>query len=258
MSEPSTVGETAPCRKQFQGVRNVFRFNWPMYATAAATVVLLIVASAFASSWSPIFLLVAAAPAYFIVASLLASFWVYDLSGLYDFDWLVKLLPAAPLRILNLHAGFDEASSYLRLIYPEAQLCAFDFYSPATSTESSIARARSSNQETGAGVHSVGLKDWSLPDESQDLVLIFLAAHELRKGTDRDIFFAEVYRVLAVDGRCILVEHQRDLPNFLAYGVGFLHFLPHGEWLRTVRTSGLRLMLETRITPFIKVFCLCK
>jgi len=260
MIEPASIDEKANSRKQFQGVKNVFRFNFPMYAAAAFLVVSTLFLSALMPQglWDFFFKLVAAVSAYFIVVSLLVSLWVYDFSDLYKFNWLVSLLPVAPRRILNLHAGFDEASVYLRLLYPDAQLHVFDFYSPETSTESSIARARAANQEATAEVHSVGLKGWNLHDDSQELVLIFLAAHELRKGTDRDTFFAEVRRVLAAEGRCVLVEHQRDWPNFLAYGVGFLHFLPHIEWRRTIGTSGLKLMGETRITPFIKVFCLCK
>lgn len=235
-------------------------FNWPMYAGAAVAFTLLVAAAAIVPGevLKPYFLLAAGIPAYFMVVSLAVSSWVYDFSNLYKFDWLLKLLPSPPMRILNLHAGFDEASAYLRLHFPAAQLQVFDFYSPATSTESSIARARTANPATSAEVHSVGLSDWNLPDGSQDLVLIFLAAHELRKGSDRDRFFAEVYRVLSTQGRCVLVEHQRDLPNFLAFGIGCLHFLPHAEWLRTVGTAGFKLSRETRITPFIRVLCFCK
>lgn len=260
MGEPSSIDESVVSRKRYEGVRNVIGFNWPMYSGAAVVYTLLLAAAAVVPSQvlKQYFVMAAGIPAYFAVVSLLVSYWVYDCSNLYKFDWFVKLLPSPPARILNLHAGFDEASAYLKLRFPAAQLKVFDFYSPSTSTESSMARARVANQATSTAPLSVGLNNWNLPDGSQDLVVIFLAAHELRKGTDRDRFFAEVYRVLSSGGRCVLVEHQRDLPNFLAYGIGFLHFLPHKEWLRTIGTAGFKLAQQTNITPFIKVFCLCK
>ena len=55
----------------------------------------------------------------------------------------------------------------------------------------------------------------------------------------------------------ILVEHGRDVANFLAFGPGFMHFFAPSEWRRTASEAGLNLVGETRITPFVRVYDLC-
>ncbi len=97
-----------------------------------------------------------------------------------------------------------------------------------------------------------------LPDASMDAVFLFFAAHELRGPVSREQLFGEVARVLVPGGRLILAEHPRDVANLTVFGPGSFHFLPRREWLRLAFQSGLKIVHELRITPFVRVWSLEK
>ncbi len=254
--------QLAALRHPFEGVFNVFAFNWPKYILAGILSYVMVVLCIVQVNpvLKPLFVVIAVTLFVWSIVSLLVSFFVYDLSGLYKYGWLLKSLKTPPAVILNLNAGFDEVSEALLVMFPNCQLTVFDFYSPTSSTEPSIelARAASASQPTSIEPVSVSLSGWKMPDGSQDLVLLFLSAHELRKSGDREEFFSEIYRVLKSDGHCILVEHLRDAANFLAFGPGFMHFYPRSEWLRLANKCGFEVKEERLITPFVRVFNLCK
>jgi hypothetical protein len=56
----------------------------------------------------------------------------------------------------------------------------------------------------------------------------------------------------------VLVEHLRDLPNFLAFGPGFLHFHSGPSWLYSIREAGFQIERDIPVTPFVHCFVLCK
>ena len=54
------------------------------------------------------------------------------------------------------------------------------------------------------------------------------------------------------------MEHQRDVYNFLAYNIGFFHFLSATTWKQTFAGAGLSESRTIKITPFITTFILAK
>ncbi|RFP66060.1 methyltransferase domain-containing protein [Hymenobacter lapidiphilus] len=239
-------------RGPLTGVANIVRFNWPFYALAASAVLLLGVAAVWAplgwGGYAGLALLAVLIPAF---VSLLASWYVYDRSDLYRFDWLPAAAP--PRRILNIHAGFDETSALLQQQFPAAELLVFDFYDPQLHTEASIRRARAAVAPY-PGTVQVRPAVLPLPAASIDQVFVLLAAHEIRQPSQRIAFLHEMGRVLAPGGRAVVVEHLRDPANFLAYTVGFLHFYSRATWLRAFAAAGLQLERELKITPFVSAF----
>jgi SAM-dependent methyltransferase len=232
----------------------ILRFHWRMYAgtlLAAAAVPLLPPPYRVPAA-------IAATPAIFwFAASLLVSWYVYDHGPLAGADWLSRCISRPPARWLNLHAGLDYATPALARLFPSAAGETLDIFDPREMTKLSIARARRM-VHAPAGAPG-GL--WSaLPVASasvDDAFLIF-TAHELRRPQSRVRLFRELARVLRADGEVIVVEHLRDWRNFVAFGPGFLHFLPGHAWRGAAAAAGLRVVRDFPITPFVRVFVVAR
>lgn len=244
-------------RHPYQGAIQIFQYNWTFYAAAillgVAGVVLLLTID-FALSLRIGLWVVIVAGLYWSVASLAVSHYVYDRSGLYEFGWLNHLLPSSPSVWINIHAGLDETSGLLAQLFPASTGRILDIYDPTQMTEPAIRRAR----DLKAAAMSATPADFrALPLETQscEAVFVIFAAHELRTAAARQLFFCELHRVLQSQGKVILVEHLRDLPNFLAFGPGAWHFLTRSIWLRDARVGQFTVVTELKLTPFVRAFC---
>jgi SAM-dependent methyltransferase len=237
----------------------ILRYNRPMYAKAGAASLAVVLAVALVPMPRALAAFATAGVAAVLLwsaSSLLVSHWVYDRSPLGRWDWLAGLFayPAMPRRWVSIHAGLDETFGALARIFAADAGTVLDIYDPAEMTEPSIVRARRLALDRSA--MAADFRALPLPDASQDAVFLLFAAHELRRPESRLRLFREVARVLAPGGRAVLVEHLRDLRNFLAFGPGFLHFLPRREWLRLAAAADLAVRDEFRITPFVAVLVL--
>ena len=242
-------------RSPFQGVLNILRFNRHFYVLGLL-VLALIVGSLWFIQWSGIlFLMVLLAIGYGLFMPLIVSAYVYDLSGFYRFDWLRKLqLDNHSARVhVNIHAGFDETSFQLEELFPHATLTVFDFYNEKLHTEPAIVRARKVSL-VYPNTQQITTSSIPLSDASVDTVFLVFAAHEMRAFEEKVTFMKECRRVVKPGGNVIMVEHLRDLPNFLAFSVGFTHFYSRNTWLKAYREAGFTSIHETKHTPFISIF----
>lgn len=253
MNPPSSV-------KGFEGVSNIVRFNWSYYvisalAFGAATLI-------FSLQALPWWLRTAALCGgicliFWTCSSLLVSWYVYDVAGVMRWEWLRDRLNSPPSRWANVHAGLDESTALLRRLFPGSDGVVIDIYDLATMTEPSIARARRLNPSTEPFKHGRA-SSLPLPDRDRDAVFLLFAAHEVRAMPDRTNLLRETNRVLNEQGRVVMVEHLRDLPNFLAFGPGFLHFHSGRSWQKSIRKAGLQIEQQNRFTPFVRCFVLRK
>lgn len=245
-------------RKPFQGLWNIIRFNWHFFVISLALLISLFLLANYLGGtigfYIQILCLLIFIPTF---VSLVVSFYVYDLSDLYEFKWLKEVNAEKAEKIVNIHAGFDETSLLLQKKMPGAALSVFDFYDPEKHTEVSIKRARKAYPPFP---DTLKIKTTSipLPDKTADLVFVILSAHEIRKTEERDAFFIELKRILKSDGKIVITEHLRDWPNFVAYNIGFFHFMSKKTWYSTFEKANLHLSKSIKNTPFITTFILEK
>ena len=245
-------------RKPLQGVTNIVRFNWPFYVLAAVAVAaLLFVAALLPARFSGLFVFGALAVAVTTLTTLGVSLYIYDLSNLYTLNWLPQQLASPNATLLTINAGFDETSVLLRNRYPNAELHIFDFYDPDRHTEASIRRARRA-YPAYPNTQLVSTNKLPLPTASVDVIFLFFAAHEIRDNAERVVFFSELHRLIGASGRIVVTEHLRNWPNFLAYNIGFFHFLPRSVWLDTFSQADLAVDSHQLITPFVITYILKK
>jgi len=246
---------TAPAASRYQGMLQIVRFNWPFYCVALTALALGASLAALAPPGIRLPLLGGIGLALFwLAASVIASHWIYDRSPLRTWRWVLPALRTAPARWINLHAGLDESTPALRALLPGSTGRVLDIFDAAEMTEPSIVRARAlaSNAVTP---EPADYRHLPLRDGTCDAAFLLLSAHELRRPESRAALFRELHRVLAGGGKVILAEHLRDLPNFLAFGPGFLHFHSRRAWLAAVK-GCFEIEREFRITPFVAVLVL--
>lgn len=243
---------TGTDRGSLAGVRMILGYNWPLYVTGLATVAT--GAALAARRSSPTLLRLAGAAGagvagWLSVASVAASWWVYDLSELYRWTWLPRTVRHEPRHIIVMHAGLDEASEPVSRTWPMAAVSSLDVHGGLGRTTASLRLAR---RDAGRDAEAHHEAHGQLATDT-DLVVIFLAAHELRSRTARVELMRRIHHSLVVGGRLVLVEHVRDLSNAVVFGPAIGHFYPVREWRDAIGRGGLDLVAEERITPFITV-----
>lgn len=242
-------------RVKFSGVGNIIRFNWHYYVLSIAGVLLLVIAGELLDFQHAYLLhILAVAILLSIIVSLAVSAYIYDFSNLYTFHWLSREITTTK-KIVNIHAGFDETSHILAKLYPDSTLTVLDFYDPVKHMEVSIERARKA-YPSFPGTIKISTENLPFSANSVDVVFLTLAVHEIRNLEERTNFFKSLRNSLTPGGKIIVTEHLRDVNNFLAFNIGFLHFHSRNEWLRNFQEADLYVISESKITPFISIFIL--
>lgn len=242
-------------RKKFQGVVNILSFNRHFYIAGIGILALIIISHQI-FEWSDLlFWIIISAFVYGLTIPLIVSAYVYDFSGYYDFKWLknCSINDSKVKQILNINAGFDETSFIIKNNFPESDLKVFDFYDSERHTEPAIIRARKVSL-VYPNTQQMKSNLIEMTDQSADIIFLLSAAHEIRSNEEKIHFLKECHRVCKSDGKVIMVEHLRDLPNFLAFSVGFTHFFSKKTWRNAFKNSGFKTFEEVKFTPFMSIF----
>lgn len=242
-------------RRNFQGVLNILSFNRHFYVFGFIALAL-IIASKLIFNWSDsLYWIIILGFLYGLTMPLLVSAYVYDFSGFYNFDWLKKLnLEDSKSKLnLNINAGFDETSFIIKKILPESNLQVYDFYNAEQHTEPAIVRARKVSLFY-PNTMQINSNAIPLNDHSVDNIFLLSAIHEIRKQEEKVAFLKECHRVCKPNGNVIMVEHLRDIPNFVAFTIGFTHFFSKTTWKKAFTDAGFTSFQETKFTPFMSIF----
>ncbi|MCS4301124.1 class I SAM-dependent methyltransferase [Chryseobacterium sp. BIGb0232] len=193
-----------------------------------------------------------------IIASLLASYILYDTSDLYelndskeDIDW--SKIENAVL----IHASFDPLSLRLEEKYPHLDLTVCDIYGNRHEHESGI---EVSKKMFPPNPKEIKISPDKLPfdDHSQDVILAVTALHEILDHEKRVLFFKEAKRILKKGGIIIISEQFRDTTNFIFFNIGAFHFLSWKQWKSSIAPSGLKIIRNKKITPFANMLIVRK
>jgi ubiquinone/menaquinone biosynthesis C-methylase UbiE len=242
-------------RGRFQGVYNIIRFNWHFYVMAGLILLsFLLLIPVVPTSLLFYFKAIIFTSIFVLMVSLLASFYIYDVSDLYKLNWVKD---ANHKDVLTVNAGFDETSDIILQKFPSCKLTICDFYNPQKHTEISIKRARKVYPLSSKAIQ-VSTNQLPFPDNSFDYILAILSAHEIRDAKERISFFEELSRTITPTGEIFVTEHLRDFSNFFAYTIGVLHFHSKASWLKTFNHAKLTVKNEIKTTPFITTFILTK
>lgn len=242
-------------RGRYEGAWNVIRFNWPKYLAGLCLIAMAFTSAASLPDHAFPLIVIALLATIMVTLPLMVSHLIYDRSALYHMPWLSAVMKAEPQRIMNLNAGFDESSIILRQRFPRSELVVVDLYDPERFTEASIVRARRAYPSYPGTVHAhSGILP--LQTATVDLAVAFLSLHEARTHAGRLALLNEIRRTLKHDGRLVVTEHLRDVPNTLVFSIGVLHFHSRKAWTSAFRGSGFHLVGTHRTAGFITTFIL--
>ncbi|UAY51984.1 class I SAM-dependent methyltransferase [Ferruginibacter albus] len=245
-------------RKPFQGVINIIRFNWHFYLISVLLLTIgFVIANNLVDPFKHLLFIALFLVLLWTIVSLLVSFYIYDLSGLYKLNWLNNLPLNSNDIILNIHAGFDETSLLLKHKFSNSDLIVLDFYNPELHTEISIKRARKA-YPSYPGTKKTTTQTLNFPDNYADKIFLIFSAHEIRNEEERIDFFKELNRIVKPSGSIVVTEHLRNIENFLAYNIGFFHFYSKASWLKLFCKADLKKAREIKLNPFIITFILQK
>ncbi|PQA97890.1 hypothetical protein B0A69_00720 [Chryseobacterium shigense] len=191
-----------------------------------------------------------------IIASLVASYILYDKSDLYELTSLKGTVDFGKIEnAILVHASFDPLSRRLEEKYPNLNLTVCDIYGNRHEHEKGI---ETSKKVFPPNPKEIKISPEKLPfeDKSQDVILALTSLHEILDHEQRVLFFKEAKRILKNDGLIIVSEQFRDTTNFVFFNIGAFHFLSQKQWKKAISSAGLQIISNQKITPFANMLIL--
>lgn len=189
-----------------------------------------------------------------IIASLVASYILYDRSDLYTLKNLKEIVDWTKTEhAILVHASFDPLSRTLEEKHPDLHLTVCDIFENRHEKDKGI---KISKKVFPPNPKEIKISPDKLPfdDQSQDIILAVTALHEILDHHQRVLFFKEAKRILKDGGVIMMSEQFRDLINFIFFNIGAFHFLSEKQWKKAIYEAGLQIVKNGKITPFANMF----
>lgn len=193
-----------------------------------------------------------------IIASLIASYILYDNSDLYELKKLNGIIDWQKVKnAILVHASFDPLSIELEEKYSDLNLTVCDIYENRHEHDKGI---ETSKKIFPPNPKEIKISPNTLPfeDQSQDVILAVTSLHEILDHEQRVLFFKEAKRILKNDGVIIVSEQFRDFTNFIFFNIGAFHFLSEKQWKNAIFSTDLKITSNTKITPFANMMIVKK
>jgi len=193
-----------------------------------------------------------------IIASLVASYILYDRSDLYELKSLEGIVDWNKTgHAVLVHASFDPLSITLEQEYPDLHLTVCDIFENRHEKDKGI---ETSKKIFPPNPEEIKILPDKLPFENstQNVILAITALHEILDHEQRVLFFREAKRILKDGGVIIVSEQFRDLTNFIFFNIGAFHFLSEKQWEKAVSEAGLKIIENKKITPFANMLVIKK
>ena len=241
----------------FDRAFSLARYNWPLYLTCilgAALGFTIWKTQLVPPSIRYLGFLGAVVAIWYAIASFVAFHVMFDRSDFLSGEWLTRCVEQPPKTCVQLSVCVEETTLPISKVFPTTDYIELDLFDESVMSEPAIARAK----QYAGDSQSIAAKPDALPlsDNTSELTVVTLAAHEVGDASQREALFRELSRITAPRGRLIIAEHLRNLPAAMAFGPGLFHFYPRATWTTLAQKTELRIESEFDITPFFHVFVL--
>ncbi|WP_312390728.1 methyltransferase domain-containing protein [Chryseobacterium sp.] len=193
-----------------------------------------------------------------IIASLAASYTLYDKSDLYELKNLNGIIDWEKIEnTILVHASFDPLSKSLEEKYPNWNLTVCDIFGNRHEQEKGI---ETSKKIFPPHPKEIKISPNRLPfeDQSQDVILAVTSLHEILDHEQRILFFKEAKRILKDDGIIVVSEQFRDFTNFVFFNIGAFHFLSEKNWKKAISGADLKIIKNQKLTSFANMLIIKK
>lgn len=230
---------------QYSGAVSTLFYNWPIFTGSIFFGLVALATSTFLSSpWNWLLLSAGVGSLILVFNILVASFVVYDLGRKREYDRLAELgqINSANV-VIDVTCGKLRGTRGMLSLFQHGHYMVVDIFDPQKMTDPALRRAREIEPPLEAGRRiyrrQASANSLPIPHNWADVIYCSFSLHELQHSADRQALFSEFARILKPDGRLLIAEHGRDLPNLLAFGVGALSFFSARTWRKHITQAGL-------------------